>query len=175
MSTNEYTSKAATLAAVSFLSLLLVLLVAGCSSGPPRQTDTGTAEANAETATRIQGLLATDDEQDQRALEMASFKVSDFPSDEERRFWTRAIKKIWMRPPCCGACSAISQDDFRELAKAVGENAKDTPENRQVWQRYGATLVAALRNQDPELYKEYLSITGQDQTQSAKNSQESRL
>lgn len=86
--------------------------------------------------------------------------VTDYPTPEERRFWTKAIKKIWLRPPCCGACSVISQDDFRVLARVMATDSKETPETRKAWNRYSAPLLVATRNQDPELYGEFLRLKG---------------
>lgn len=86
--------------------------------------------------------------------------VADYPTPEERRFWTKAIKKIWLRPPCCGACSVISQDDFRVLARVMATDSKETAETRKAWNRYSAPLLVATRNQDPELYREFLRLKG---------------
>lgn len=80
--------------------------------------------------------------------------VKDYPTPAERKFWTRAIKKIWLRPPCCGACSVVSQDDFRVLAKVMSNNSSETPANREIWDRYKGALLVSVKNQDPVLYQE---------------------
>ncbi len=72
--------------------------------------------------------------------------VTDYRPQRSGGFWTKAITKIWLRPPCCGACSIISQDDFRVLARVMATDSKETAETRKAWT---ATARPAGCHQEP--------------------------
>lgn len=84
--------------------------------------------------------------------------VSPFPSPAEKIFWKKAIKKLWMRPGCCGACPLFSHDDFKAVAKVIVSTAKNTKENQEIWSRYNRRLVYLIKRQDIYLYNEYKKI-----------------
>lgn len=90
----------------------------------------------------------------------SEFPVTQFPSSSEKAFWKKTIKKMWMRPGCCGACALLSRSDYLIVGKVLQSNAKNTPENRIIWKKYGRKLVLALKRQDPFLYKKYLTFFG---------------
>lgn len=84
--------------------------------------------------------------------------ASEFPSTVEKRLWVTGIKKIWMRPPCCGACSVIKQKDFKKLATVLADSSRETPASRELWSQYRLILMTSLKRQDTDLFKTFVSL-----------------
>ncbi|MCC6484505.1 MAG: hypothetical protein IT209_06635 [Armatimonadetes bacterium] len=84
--------------------------------------------------------------------------ASGFPSLAEKRLWVKGVKTIWMRPPCCGACSILKQKDFKRLAAVLADSSRDTPESRQIWNEYRLVLMTSLKRQDSGLFQSFVHL-----------------
>lgn len=129
------------------------------SAAAARVSDSSKASAQSAPPAGTVRREAADYETSTSAEPPAGLKSVSFPNAEERKFWRTAAKKLFLRPPCCGACSFLKQADFREIGSVLRSDATPTGESIRIWNRYGPSLAASLRNQDPQLYKKYQALS----------------
>lgn len=87
-----------------------------------------------------------------------TYPVSAFPSAAERAFWRKTVKVLMFRPGCCGACPALTPDDYRSIAPVIATRAEDSPSLRAVWARYSTRLARIVNKQDGNLYHQFEAI-----------------
>lgn len=88
----------------------------------------------------------------------STYPVSTFPSATERAFWRKHIKTLMLRPGCCGSCPALVPEDFRRIAQVIRTDARDSQDNRQIWERYSTRLARIIDRQDSALYHEFVTL-----------------
>lgn len=77
---------------------------------------------------------------------------SEFVTSQE---WSRYIKKMQMRPPCCNKCPNISPTEARTIWKFLtyDSEVRKTGANIKSWARHRMALLQEFKAKYPEQYK----------------------
>lgn len=86
-------------------------------------------------------------------------------TQQDRETWILAIKRVKMKPPCCGACKLLTQKD----AKAIWEYlTTDSPEKKKageaVWLEHKAKLLGEFKYLNPQRYQALYKNEDLDET-----------
>jgi hypothetical protein len=88
--------------------------------------------------------------------EIAAFKAkrpADFAAPEiikaEPDIWKRYVKKMKMRPPCCGACPVMTQENSRDIWEFLvyDSKARKTGDNAARWSAHRRELIRRFAEQ----------------------------
>ena len=77
--------------------------------------------------------------------------------------WSRYIKRMWLRPPCCSACPVITKTDALTIRKFLVYDSKirKTGANAAAWAKHRQALLAEFKAKYPAKYEQDYGPTEQ--------------
>jgi hypothetical protein len=75
-------------------------------------------------------------------------------SRADKDLWIRCIKKVRMRPPCCGACALFNEKDSKKVWEYLTSDdpSKRSGEYLEAWEVHKAKLLAEFKEASPARY-----------------------
>ena len=95
-------------------------------------------------------------------------------SESDKKLWILCIKRVKMKPPCCGACKLLTQEDAKGLWEYLTSNSpeKRSGKNQALWKEHQEKLLEEFKQLNPERYQELYG--NQDLSQKRVNKGENR-
>lgn len=73
---------------------------------------------------------------------------------EDRDTWVLCIKRVKMRPPCCGACKIMTQDESRGVWDYLtSDSFVKRWKGKKYWKEHRVKLLEEFKNMNPERYQ----------------------
>lgn len=73
-------------------------------------------------------------------------------SREDREAWILCLKRVKMKPPCCGACKIITDAGLKSLWNHL-VSEKVSEKDASVWKSHKEKLLEEFKRLYPERYK----------------------
>lgn len=73
----------------------------------------------------------------------------------DKELWGVCIKRVKMKPPCCGACKWMTLDDAKAIWEYLTSNSpeKKRDKNFQIWLLYKKQLLAEFKTLNLHRYE----------------------
>ncbi|OGR87688.1 MAG: hypothetical protein A3A86_06630 [Elusimicrobia bacterium RIFCSPLOWO2_01_FULL_60_11] len=73
---------------------------------------------------------------------------------EDRQAWVLCLKRVKMKPPCCGACAVITDADLKSLWNYLTAAPEKEPgvKSRELWDLHKDKLLEEFKRANPERY-----------------------
>ena len=85
---------------------------------------------------------------------------SEFVTQDE---WSRYIKRMWLRPPCCDVCPVIHKEEARAIREFLvyDSEMRKTGSNALNWKAHRQMLLEEFKVKYPEKYQEMYGTSKQ--------------